>query len=192
MSDGSIEQPETEAARQAAQEAVGQARETTEQAIEAIKAMDAPRIGYLACLGTVALFTLIFNMASYSVGLDVAVSETTAQAQRVAEAKLNAAALSAFTATTWGKLAWLSAVAGIGLVIWSAVTKSRLAWVPLAQVGLAGLATLVMMLLFFVGFPDLSAYDDASCSATLLGYWVPLFAAGGATFLAAKPLFFDK
>ncbi|MEM8735770.1 MAG: hypothetical protein AAGG44_16185, partial [Planctomycetota bacterium] len=118
----------------------------------------------------------------------VAVSETVAQAQRDAEAKLNSWSYSAFTSSLWGKLAWLSALSGIGITIASAMGWLRTGWGPLAEVGCAALATVLLLLLFFVGFPDLSAYGDASCSATLLGYWIPLLAAGIATFAAVKPI----
>lgn len=186
-------QTETESAQEAAQQAVAQARETAEQAAAAIRAMDPTRLAYLGCLTAVVIFTLIFDMASFTVATpDHAVSETVAQAQREMEARMNSWSYSAFTSTGWGKLMWSAALAGIGLMIWAAVRKSTLAWVPLAQIGLAGVATLCMLLLFFVGFPDLSAYSDASCSATLLGYWVPLLAAAAATCLAAKPFVLTK
>lgn len=182
-------QAETEAAREAAQQAVEQARETAGQAVATIKAMDATRLAYLGCLTAVVVCTLIFDMASFTIATpDHAVSETVAAAQRSLEARMNSWAYSAFTSALWGKLMWFSAVGGIGLMVWAAVKKSSAAWIPLAQVGCAAMATLCLLLLFFVGFPDLSAYSDASCSATLFGYWVPLLAAGGATFLSAKPL----
>ena len=179
---------DTQAAQEAAQQAVAQARETAHQAVETLKSLDSNQLVYLGCLTTIVIFTLIFDMASFSVGLDVAVSETTAQAQREAEAKLNAWAYSAFTSTFWGKLMWVSAVGGIGLMIWGAIHKSRAAFFPLAQIGSAAFCTLCLLLLLAVGFPDLSAYDDASCSATLLGYWIPLLAACAATFFSVKPL----
>lgn len=182
-------QAETEAAQQAAQEAVAQARATAEQAVATIKAMDPTRLAYLGCLTTVVVFTLIFDMASFTVATpDHAVSETVAAAQRSLQARMNSWSYSAFTSTFWGKLMWFSALSGIGLTVWSAIRKSTAAWVPLAQIGLSGVSTLCLLLLFAVGFPDLSAYSDASCSATLFGYWVPLMTASGATFLATKPL----
>lgn len=180
---------DTDVAQQAAQRAVLQARESATQAANAIRSLDSTRLGYLGCLAVVVVFTLLFDMASFTVATpDHAVSETVAQAQRDAQARLNSWSYSAFTSTGWGKLMWLSALCGVGIVIWSAVKKSAAAWVPLAQVGFAGATTLFMMLLFFVAFPDLSAYSDADSSATLLGYWLPLFAAAAATFLSLKPL----
>lgn len=191
MSSGNMQteaQNETEAAQQAAQEAVSQARETAGHAVATIRAMDSARLAYLGCLTGVVAMTLIFDMASFTIATpDHAVSETVADAQRSLQAQMNSWAYSAFSSTVWGKLAWFSAVGGVGLMVWAAVKKSPHAWGPLAQVGLAALCTLCLMLLFFVGFPDLSAYSGASCSATLFGYWVPLLAAGAATFLSAKP-----
>ena len=183
---------EVEAAQDAAKQAAEQARETAEKAVATIKAMDSNRLAYLGLLAVVLVSTLIFDMASFSVGTDYAVSETTAQAQREAEAKLNSWAYSAFSSSMWGKLMWVSALGGIGLLVWSAMTTSRLAWVPLALIGCAAMSTLCLLLLYVVGFPDLSAYSDASCSATLLGYWLPLIAASTATFFAAKPIFLSK
>ncbi len=185
-------QADTQAAQEAAQQAVAQARETAERAVTSVRALDSGRLAYLGCLAVVVLFTLIFDMAAFRVGTDYAVSETTAQAQRVAEAKLNSWAYSAFSSSLWGKLMWFSALGGLGLMIWSAMTRPSQAWVQLAFIGTAALSTLMLMLLYLVGFPDLSAYSDASCRATLLGYWVPLLAAAAATGLAAKPIFFPS
>lgn len=180
--------------QEAAREAMNQARETARDALTTIKAMDPLRLTYLGCLAVVVVSTLIFDIASFTVATPgKAVSETVAQAQRDAEALLNTNSISAFHAHRyWGRLMWFSALGGMVLLIWAVVKKSTLAWVPLAQVGLAGVATLCMLLLFAVGFPDLSAFSDASCSATLLGYWVPLLAAAGATFASVKPILGTK
>lgn len=177
-----------EAAKETAEAAVQQAREVSKQIVTSVSHLDPIRLAYLGAMLLVVISTLIFNMASFSVGLDVAVSETTAQAQRVVEAKLNSWSYSAFTSTLWGKLMWLAAVSGVGIMIYEATAKPAAAWVPLAQIGCAALTTLLMMLLFVVGFPDLSAYSDASTSATLFGYWLPLLAAGVATGCAVKRL----
>ncbi len=180
---------EAEAAQEAAQQAVAQAQETAKRAVETIKLMSPERLAYLGCMAAVTVSMLIFDMASFSVSTpDVAVSETVAQAQREMEAKMNSWSYSAFTSTLWGKLAWVSAVGGIGLMIATAMGKLRAGWAPLAIIGCAGMTTMLMLLLFFVGFPDLSAYSDARCSTTLMGYWLPLMAAAGATGIAVKPL----
>ena len=176
------------AAKAAAEDAVQKARELSGQLFSAVSALDRERLVYLSAMSVVVVSTLVFDMASFSVGTEYAVSETTAQAQRVAEAKLNSWSYSAFTSCMWGKLMWLSALAGIASILYGAVTRSSAAWVPLAQIGSAAVATLLMILLFVVGFPDLSAYDDASTSATLLGYWLPLTAALTATTAAIKRL----
>lgn len=180
------------AAREVAGQAAEQAKEFAADAASAIKALDPPRLFYLIALGVVIVFTLLFNMAAFSVSSTGAVSETVAQAQRESEAFLNSHSYSAFQSVFWGKLMWLAAATGIGLVIWSATTRSKAPWVPLAEVGCAAFALAMMLLLFFVGFPDLSGYreitssDNARVSATLSGYWIPLLAAGAATFFSAK------
>ncbi len=165
------------AAREASQQAAEQARELAADAVKTIKALDRPRMSYLAALAIVGIFTLVFDIASFRVGQDGPVSETQAAAERAAQARLNSWSYSAFSSCMWGKLAWASAAFGVAVVLWSAMTKSSATWVPLAEIGSAAIATLLLLLLYFVAFPDLSAYDDASASATLLGYWVPLTAA---------------
>ena len=176
------------AAREAADQAIEQAKQVTGEAISSLKTLDQNRLIYLACLSVVAVATLIFNMASFSVGVDYAVSETVADAQRSLQARMNSWSYSVFASTFWGKLAWISAVGGIALVIVGVTKKMRAAWLPLAEIGCAAVCTLMLLLLLFVGFPDLSAYDDAQCSATLLGYWLPFLASIAATIASARRL----
>ena len=198
MSDGELKSDQSEdelaAAKQAAEEAVGQAKEMAQDAIEKIKILDPPQLGYLAAMAVVVIFTLVFKMASFDVGSDHAVSETQAQAERNAEAWMNSNSYSAFSSGLAGKLVWLSALSGVGLLLWSTIAKFRAGWVPLAQLGCAALATLLMVLLYVIGFPDLGAANerfsaDFDTSATLFGYWVPLLASGAATFLVGKRIF---
>ncbi len=181
-----VDTQSNEAARETTEAAVQQARDVSKQVIASVSALDPLRLTYLAAMAIVVVSSLVFNMASFSVGLDGPVSETTAHAQRVAEAKLNSWSYSAFTSSLWGKLMWLSAVGGIGVLVYEAVAKKSAAWIPLAQIGCAATAVLMMLLLFIVGFPDLSAYADTSTSATLLGYWLPLLAAGVAAGCSIK------
>lgn len=61
---------ESEAAQEAAQQAVAQARRTATQAVTTIKAMSFEKLVYLGCLTTVVVCTLIFDMASFTVGVD--------------------------------------------------------------------------------------------------------------------------
>lgn len=180
---------QTAAAREAADQALNQAREAANSAIASLKTLDCNRLIYLAALATFVVSTLIFDMASFSIGVDHAVSETVAQAQRDLQARMNSWSYPIFTSTLWGKLAWLSAVGGVALVIVSASKGIRAAWIPLAEIGCAAICTLLLLLLFFVGFPDLSAYDDARCSATLFGYWLPFAAAAVATVTSARRVF---
>ncbi|MEM7454113.1 MAG: hypothetical protein AAF456_07130 [Planctomycetota bacterium] len=184
---------EIDAAKQAATEAVDQAKVLAQDAIDKIKILEPTQLGYLIALGIVVLFTLVFDIASFSVGSVHAVSETVADAERSMEATLNANSYSAFASTFAGKLMWLCAVAGIGILIWSTVAKVRAGWIPLAQIGTAASTLVLMMFLFIAGFPDVGGLDSLFVSnvdvdATLLGYWIPLFAAGTATALSAKRL----
>lgn len=185
---------ELAAAKQAAEEAVDQAKEMAQEAIGKIKVLDAPQLGYLALLAIVVVFTLVFKMASFEVGSDHAVSETQAQAERNAEAWMNSNSYTAFSSGGIGKLMWISALGGVGLLLWSTVTKFRASWVPLAQVGFAGFATLLLLLLFLIGFPDLGGVNERysanyDVTATWLGYWVPLLSAGAATYLSGNRIF---
>lgn len=174
------------AAREASQKAAEQAREFTTNAAIAIKGLDQPRRLYLLALAVVLAATLIFDMTAFTVDSGGPVSETQAAAERFAQSRLNAAAYSAFTSSIWGKLTWFATLGGIATVVWASITKSGSAWVPLAEVGCAAVAALMMMLLWFVGFPDLSGYSDTVTHATLLGYWLPLLGSCLATALAAK------
>lgn len=179
---------QTAAAREAADQAIVQAREAASATINSLKTLDTLRLAYLGSLAAVVVLTLVFDMTSFSIGLDSAVSETVAQAQRDLQARMNSWSYSAFTSTIWGKLAWATAATGVGLVIWCVSTRTRAAWVPLAEIGCAVACTLLLALMFFVSFPDLSAYSDASCSATLFGYWLPLAAAGTASTASVRRL----
>ncbi len=187
----SVEQKadELEAARVAADQAIRQAKTAADSAMASLSTLDRPRLLYLGALSAFVGMTLLFDMASFSVGVDYAVSETVAQAQRSLQARMNAWSYSLFASSFAGKLAWFSAVGGIGLVLWSAATKSRSGWIPLAEIACAGICALAVSLLLFVGFPDLSTYEDARCSATFLGYWMPLLATVTATVASVRRLY---
>ena len=180
---------QTEAAREATEKALSQAKAAADTAISSLKTLDRPRMIYVGALAAFVILALLFDMAVFRIGVDHAVSETVAQAQRELQAKMNSWSYPIFSATLWGKFAWGAAVVGIAIVVWSSSTKSAAAWVPLAEIACAAVCTVMMLLLFFVGFPDLSPYSDASCSATLLGYWLPLASAGAATYFSVSRLF---
>jgi len=179
---------QAEAAREATQQALNQAKAAADTALTSLKTLDQRRMIYLGSLAAVVVLTLIFDMASFHIGVDHAVSETVAQAQRELQAKMNSWSYPVFSATAWGKIAWAAAMAGVAIVVWSASTNSKAVWVPLAEIGCAAVCTLMLLLLFFVGFPDLSPYSDASCSATLFGYWLPLGASGVAAYFSVVRL----
>ena len=174
------------AARAVSQQAAEQAKEFTLNAASAIQELDRPRRLYLVTLAVVMVVTLVFDMTAFTVDSGGPVSETQAAAERFAQSRLNAAAYSAFSSSLWGKLMWLATLGGFATVVGSSTTKSTSPWVPLAEVGCAAVAAATMMLLWFVGFPDLSGYSDTFTRATLLGYWLPLVGTCSATVLAAK------
>ena len=179
--------PDTSAAsKEAAQQAARQAQALAHEVVKAVKTFDAAQLVYVASLAVVVAFTLVFDIASFDVGVDHAVTEGRAEEMREMQAMLNSMSYSAFSSTLWGKLMWVSALAGIVLAVWGHISKSRAGWVPLAQIAAAGLATLLLLLLFFVGFPDLSEYSDVDVDTTLFGYWVPLLAAATATVASVR------
>lgn len=181
-----VNDPAAKAAREASQKAAEQAKAFATDAVTAVKGLDQTRLYYLGTLAGVLVLSLVFDMASFTVDSGGPVSETQAAAERFAQARLNAASFSVFASGVAGKLMWIATLGGIATVIWASVTKSAATWVPLAEVGCAAVAAMMMLLMWFVGFPDLSGYSDAATHATVFGYWLPLIGSSVATFLAAK------
>ena len=175
----------------AARQAANEAKEMAVDAYEKVKRLEPAQLGYLGAMAVVVLATILFDMAAFRVFTDGAVSETQAAAERSLQANMNAWSYSAFTSSLTGKLMWLCALGGLGIVLWSTIAKVRSAWIPLAQAGCAIGAAFFMLLLYVVGFPDLSGVDTMltskiRSSATLFGYWLPLAAATTAAYLSIQ------
>lgn len=86
-----------------------------------------------------------------------------------------------------GKLAFLGALAGVGILIWSASAKRRDPWVPLALAGSAGLATLgILITRLGTGGGGSNEMIKVSVDGTLFGWWLPFLAAAAATFVSVQ------
>ena len=169
------------------QEARQLARQWVGTILRTAQTLSLARRVFVVSLLAVSLCTLLFDMVAFRVATPGrAISETMADAQRTTEARLNALSYSAWDSSGWGKLMWVCSLAAIGVTAWSLYRST--VWVPLAEAGLAVAVTGQMLLLRVVGFPDLSAWPDATASATLLGYWLPLTCAVIACVCAILPL----
>jgi len=83
-----------------------------------------------------------------------------------------------YSGAAGGKLAFLGAAAGIGILLWSTFGKRREAWIPLGLAAAACLGALGI-LMTRSGMAGGSSFGGTSVSinGTLLGWWVPLAAA---------------
>lgn len=79
-----------------------------------------------------------------------------------------------------GKLAFLGAAAGIGILIWSTLGKRKEPWIPLAIAGAAGLAVLGILM------TRMGMSTNVSINGTLFGWWLPFAAAATATTVAVQ------
>ncbi|MGI9240735.1 MAG: hypothetical protein ACR2RV_08035 [Verrucomicrobiales bacterium] len=88
---------------------------------------------------------------------------------------------------TGGKLAFLGAAAGIGILLWSTASKRKDPWIPLGLAAAAGIAVLGI-LMTRSGISSGSSFGGTSfkTSGTLLGWWLPLAAAVVATVVSVQ------
>jgi hypothetical protein len=86
-----------------------------------------------------------------------------------------------------GKLAFLGAAAGIGILLWSTFGKRKETWIPLGLAGAAGLAALgILMTRMGMGGGGSFGGTSISINGTILGWWLPLAAAVVATVVSAQ------
>ena len=76
-------------------------------------------------------------------------------------------------------------------MVWGTMSRQRAAWIPLATVGCAAMAALMLLLLAFTAAPDgnvlgYTPYLKPDVDLTLLGYWVPLLGAAAALWAGGK------
>ncbi len=183
---------DSDQAAAAAKEAAMQAKAKAGQAAQALRQLDGPNKIVAGALLVAAICALVFDMVSFEITSSKPVSPTMAAEMTRMEGMLNGAAYSAFSSTLWGKIMMLSAVGGVGLLIWSHLTKQRAGWVPLAIAGSAVLCLAMMLLIGLTGAPSdglfarNESYLRPDIDLTLLGYWLPLLAAGAAAAAGAK------
>ena len=133
---------------------------------------------YLAGLAIAVLFSLIFNAISMRV---------TGGGPMVEAMKLNLS-VTVFDMGGNGKLAVLSAVAGIALWIWNLRSSKKEAWVPLALAGCAGGSALLFLILWLrAGTGSSGAMGiEAMVRMTMFGFWVPFAGALAAGVVSVR------
>lgn len=128
---------------------------------------------YLGCMSAMVLLVLIFSTFKFS---------GTSIVGNVSHG------VSIFDMGIWGNLVFLGGVAGIGIFIWEKIASRKDAWIPLAVAGTAGLAVLCFLVIWSRtrGAGGNFSVEGAKYSAglTLLGFYLPLLCAIGATAVA--------
>ena len=129
---------EAAAAKEAARQAAASAKQLAGSAAEKIMRLEPMQLAVAGLLSLVLATTFLFDMASFSVFSDGAVTETQAAAERSLEARMNSWSYTALASSLTGKLMWLSALLGVGFILYPAFANRHSAWVPLAQVASYG------------------------------------------------------
>jgi hypothetical protein len=165
--------PASPQSQDAAARAVAQAKEGLSKGVTEFKRLD--RLGqlYLGGLGVVIVFGLLFDVMS--VEASGAYKELVGHVGR---------GRSLAGAGNTGLLAYLGAVAGIGIYIWNLKSPIKPSWVPMALAGCAG-GSLLLMFLATRGGGDFGMME---VSRSLLGFWLPFLGAAAATGAAVKPI----
>ena len=155
------------------------------------QALDHKNKIYLIALAVTALCSLVFSAFTTTVetsgaagGLGALVGTTVGASNSNSPALLS---LHHYKGAFGGKLAFLGAVAGIGILIWSTIAKRKDAWVPLAVAGAACAATLGI-LLTRLGMASGGGNEliKVSINGTIFGWWVPLAGAVAATVVSVQ------
>ena len=85
-----------------------------------------------------------------------------------------------------GKLAFLGALAGVGILIWSTVAKRKEPWIPLALAGSAALAALGILLTRLGLGGESNEFVKIGVNGTLLGWWLPFAGAVAAAVVSIQ------
>jgi hypothetical protein len=183
-SNGASEAPKNQdaAAKDAAAQALGQAKEKMSAGVDVFKKQDVRTQIYLAGLAVTVLCSFIFGAISVSMKVTGPMADIVKQQGNVMTS------VTIFDAGANGKLAVLAAMAGIGLWVWNFMAKKKEAWAPLALAGSAGLCALLLLVLWLrSGTSSSSALGvHVSVSMTLLGFWLPFAGAIAATVVSVK------
>ena len=182
---GESETPKNQdaSARDAATQALDQAKEKMSAGVDVFKKLDMQTQVYLAGLAVTVLCSLIFSYISISVKVEGPMADLVNQ-----HAASSMPSVTIFDAGGNGKLAVLAAMAGIGLWIWNFTTKKKEAWAPLAIAGCAGLSALLLLVLWLRSGTSSSNVMGVktSVSMTLLGFWLPFAGAIAAAVVSVK------
>jgi hypothetical protein len=173
------------AAREAAEKALRQAQEGVAAGVERFKKLDSRARIYLVGLGIAIVCSLLFDVMSLNVkasGLPAELFKTVTANQSI----------TVFDAGAKGKLAVLSAAAGIALWLWNRSAARKDAWVPLALAGCAGFSALMFLVLMArsgkpaAGMAEMGIKIDVDM--TFLGFWLPFAGAIAATYVSVKAI----
>jgi hypothetical protein len=170
------------AAREAAEKALGQAKEGVTAGVATFKTLDSQTKIYLVGLAVAFLFSVIFDVISVDVKVEGLASD-------FFKGTMAQPSLTAFDYGANGKLAVLSALAGIGLWIWNRVAAKKEAWVPLALAGCAGFSALMFLVLMMRsggGSIGGKMGMKVDVDMTFLGFWIPFIGAIAATVVSVK------
>ena len=138
---------------------------------------------YLGGLALTVFCCVIFDVISLDITLPKGVPDMF---------KGSSPSVSALEAGANGKLAVLSAIAGIGLWVWNRKAVRDAPWLPLALAVAAGFSAFMLLVLMLrtdggsMGAAGFGAEIDVDM--TLLGFWVPLLGAAAATAVAVQSL----
>ncbi len=183
-SNGGSETPKSQdaAAKDAAAQALEQAREKMSAGVDVLKKQDVRTQIYLGGLAVTVLCSFIFSCISFSMKVEGPMADVFKQRADLMPS------LTIFAAGANGKLAVLAAMAGIGLWVWNFMAKKKEAWAPLALAGSAGLCALLLLVLWLrSGTSSAGGFGvQVSVSMTLLGFWLPFAGAIAATVVSVK------
>jgi len=181
-SDGSKTESQEQAAREVAEKAISQAKEGVTAGVATFKKLDPQSRTYLVGLAIAFLFSVIFDVISVDLKVEGIASD-------FFKGTMARPSVTAFDYGANGKLAVLSALAGLALWIWNYTTSKKEAWVPLALAGCAGFSALmflVMMMRSGGGSIGGEMGMKLDVDMTLLGFWIPFIGAIAATVVSVK------
>lgn len=174
-----------QAAREVAEKAIGQAKEGVTAEVATFKKLEPQTRIYLVGLAVAFLFSVVFDVMSVNVKVEGVASD-------FLKGTMPNLHVTAFNFGANGKLAVLSALAGIALWIWNRMAEKKEAWVPLALAGCAGFSALMFLVLMMRTGGGSAGSElgglgmKIDVSMTFLGFWVPFAGALAATFVSVK------
>jgi hypothetical protein len=146
---------------------------------------------YLIALAVTALCSLVFGAFSTKIKMGKGMPELAKVTSQLSGAQKSTSpsllSLHSYKGAFGGKLAFLGALAGIGILVWSTVGKRKDSWIPLGLAGAAGVAALgILMTRLGMSSGGGNEMMKISINGTLLGWWLPFAAAIAATVVAVQ------